>query len=694
MTYRPAGSNPDQNLKDVAQRRSQLSQRLPAQVLAGFALLVAAAVLYAFTLDNGLAPSELVGGDLITHQYAQVQARPSNAPGYPIYTMGGWLWFHGLRWALESAGFSKPNPIPILSSYSTLWALAALWLLYEIISRMTASERHPSGNWPVALAVSAFYAVTYFFWYYATTTEQYSSAVAQTLAIVFVLVLWLRSSNRLSLLYLLAFLSGLSLAHMLTVAFIVPPVVVAVIQVDPSLLRNPKAILGSLTAALLPLLSYVFVYVRGAQHPEWWGRQHYDSAADWFWDFVSTSQGREELMWAFEPGRPFLGNGFPELIGQELTWAMLLAGLAGIAFLRRPLPMVLYATLAIYLAFSWVYRFGNWFQVILPAYALLMIGFGSLADRWQRLVIEWSRPSRPSSVRRVAGPLLVATPILIIGLTVVWRFNESLPAADSRNRPGSNAFERAAVLLDGPLPTNSALFASVEDALALQYLTRIWGLRPDLRVISSIEAAAMLDVGPVYSTKEAVPTLVEELDRPGALQVHVVTPDWVRFRAKDTPTETAEMPVEEPPAVVVNERISDELLLDGYTVTIAPDGDPVVHTAQPKSDLILYWHLPGGEWPEGLSISVRPTVGGEFVADTRDPAMIVQIDRTLPTQLTLQQSIEADRITVADPYRVPFPVQSDADERGVTIILYRQSGSGFENIARFDLPLEIAPAEE
>ena len=46
-----------------------------------------------FTLDDGLRPGELEGGDLITHQYAQVQGRPSNAPGYPLYTMGGWLWF-------------------------------------------------------------------------------------------------------------------------------------------------------------------------------------------------------------------------------------------------------------------------------------------------------------------------------------------------------------------------------------------------------------------------------------------------------------------------------------------------------------------------------------------------------------------------------------------------------------------------
>src|SRR5215213_9775690 len=99
-------------------------------VWAGVVLLALALALYLLTLDNGLTPGELVGGDLITHQYAQVEARPSNAPGYPLYTMGGWAWFHGLRSLSVALGNALPNPILILSSYSTLWAILALGLLY------------------------------------------------------------------------------------------------------------------------------------------------------------------------------------------------------------------------------------------------------------------------------------------------------------------------------------------------------------------------------------------------------------------------------------------------------------------------------------------------------------------------------------------------------------------------------------
>ncbi len=119
---------------------------------AGIVLVLAALILYLLTLDNGLRPGELEGGDLITHQYAQVQARPSNAPGYPLYTLGGWAWFHGVRSLLGQ----HANPTAILSAYSTLWALLALWLLYQLIVDLT-------GNWGIGLLLGAFYAVTYFF---------------------------------------------------------------------------------------------------------------------------------------------------------------------------------------------------------------------------------------------------------------------------------------------------------------------------------------------------------------------------------------------------------------------------------------------------------------------------------------------------------------------------------------------------
>jgi hypothetical protein len=102
--------------------------RFPLRWLAGALLLLAIFALYLLTLDDGLRPDELMGGDLITHQYAQAEARFANAPGYPIYTMLGWAWFHSLRPLLRWAF----NPVQVLSLYSTFWAMLSLLLLYSI----------------------------------------------------------------------------------------------------------------------------------------------------------------------------------------------------------------------------------------------------------------------------------------------------------------------------------------------------------------------------------------------------------------------------------------------------------------------------------------------------------------------------------------------------------------------------------
>ena len=684
------------------------------RLIAGIILVIAAAVLYMLTLDNGLQPGELHGGDLITHQYAQVQARPSNAPGYPIYTMGGWLWFHAVHLLKRALGVPFPNPIPILSSYSTLWALLSLWLLYRIVCMSTESHERPVGNWPLAFLISMFYAVTYFFWYYATTTEQYSSAIAQTLAIVLLLMVWLRRQDSLSLLFALAFLCGLSLAHMLTVAFIVPPTVAAVLWVKPRLLRDWKAIAGCMLAAALPLLAYVFVYVRGAAHPEWWGSQQYASTWQWFWSFVSTAQGREELMWAFEPGRPFFGNGFPALIGHELTWFLVAAGLVGFAFLRRPMPFVLYGTLFIYLLFSWAYRFGNWFQVILPAYALIMIGVGALADRWQRTVAASMVKSSGGHWRRFVAAVSFAAPILVLAAMTIWRFDTSLARADSRNRSGDDALDRAAILLSGSLPLNAAVFASVDDLLALQYLTEIWGIRPDIQTVSSDRARDLVNTQPVYVTWDAAATLEQELNEEGDLSLRAVSPDWAALYAAaqvssalgaqdgdsgnelfgassgdlNTVFNAGEYSVE------LHDELLPGVVLDSYSVRPSPTGSPVTESTDVSYDVNLNWRLDDADWPEHVAISVRPTVGGEYLRDPDEAHGVLSNDHAEPAQLLFDAGPSIDMDEVVDPYRIRFPLADvpapDYDagsEQGFAIVLYRRLSDGFEDIARRDYPI-------
>lgn len=614
--------------------------------LAGAVTVVAAATLYLVTLDNGLRPGELAGGDLITHHYAQVQGRPSNAPGYPLYTIGGWLWFHGLRLVLGSAG----NPIAVLSAYSTLWALTALALLYAVAWRVT-------GRWPLSLAVTAFYAVTYFFWYYAVSSEQYASAVAQTLAIVLVAFIWddavgprrLPPPNRRAdrWLLLLAFLCGLSLAHLVTVAFIVPPLLWFVLSRQPDVLRRPRFLAQAAGLALLPLLAYAFVFVRGAQHPEWRGAGQWPDAWSWFWDFVSTQQGRNELTWSLTP---LWTNDFPELIWHELTWIVVLGGVAGLAALGRRRGGLLGGTLLIYLAFSFIDRLGNWYQVIMPAYALMIVSFSAAVDwLWRR----WGTGPR-------RWVLLAALTALVLA-----RGLQSWPAADQRNRPDDTALLAGqAILADDP-PPHAAVLGVYTDTLSLRYLIDIWGLRPDLSTVDSAAARRVLDAGqrPLVVTEAAVPLLWQEVDPEARLSSAGAT----LVTASRTPATT--LPPDLHP---VNRPVGDGLALAGYAVAPSQTGWRVRLAWRADAPI-------GHDW----SVSVRPTRNGELL--TGSDGAIVQTDAVHPVHGFYPTRRWSPGEVVLDDYTVGLADTGGAD--GLQVVVYRVGDGQFENLGVLNLPL-------
>ncbi|MHB0876491.1 MAG: protein O-mannosyl-transferase family [Anaerolineae bacterium] len=464
------------------------------EVLAGVVVLAAALCLYLLTLDNGLRLDELKGGDLITHQYAQVEGRPSNAPGYPLYTMGGWLWFRLGRAILGGL----LSPVEVLSLYSTAWAMLALALLYVLALQVGG------GRWPLAAAATAFYAVTYFFWYYAVSTEQYASAVFQTLLLVLLALLWQRRRHD-RYLHWMAFVAGTCLANLVTVAFIVPGLIWFVLSQEPGILCRRGLLLRLLALALLPLLAYVYVYVRGAQHPEWRGQGDWPSTLSWFISFLSTGQGRQEMTLSLWP----VDLKYLLLMADELTWPVLLAGLAGLALLERHQAVLAYATVAVYLLFSYVDRYGNWFQVIMPVYALLVLGCVSLA----RFVVDRAGGRRP----------LVAAVAVLLVVAAGERLLTNYPRSDLRDRADDNALcAGQAVLLDlAGEPAPVAVAVTYDEQVSLQYLATVYGVGHD------VVAVPPTDVGDAvgYLTRGALP-LAQPLPigwaRPRALGAEVL----------------------------------------------------------------------------------------------------------------------------------------------------------------------------
>ena len=478
---------------------------------------------------------------------------------------------------------------------------------------------------------------------------------------------------------------------MLTIAFIVPPLVIVILWQRPDLLRSPKAIIGSVIAAALPLLAYAFVYVRGAAHPEWWGEGDWPSAQAWFFSFLSTAQGREELGWGFEPGAALFGNGFPELIWQELSLPLLILGLLGILLFDRKLATLLYGMIGLTLLFSWAYRYGNWYQVILPAYPLILLGNTAVAEAWMR---AWRIPASAEPEQSADGnagrKAIQALPLILMAAAIGWRAAASLPAADSRQRAEDTALVRAAVLLDQGLPDGAPLFAAVNDALALQYLIDIWGVEGNHRTISSSQAAEQIAQSQaLLATLESTPILLDELREalPNELSVQtlVFSPDWVAVESAgdETVALTPALPLM-PPSASGSIPISDGVTLAAFAVAPSPKGNPAVIDSPGSVDLSLLWEIGAQGWPDGLAVSVRPTASGAFLPDQSDETgAILQVDRSQPVAVSLGGVLPAGPTTLLDAYRVPFPPQAD----GILLILYRSTEDGFENLAEIPLPL-------
>lgn len=592
--------------------------------------LLAAGLLYWATLDTGLTPGDLEGGDLITHQYAQVQARPSNAPGYPLYTMGGWLWFHGWRLLLPDA-----NPVSILSSYSSLWALLSLTVFFLILYRLTR------GNLVITLGISAFYGVSYFFWYYAVSTEQYTSAVMQTLLIVALVMAW-DEDGRDRWLYGLAFLLGLSLAHMVTVLFIGPGVLLFLLMKQPGLIKRWRLILISIFLALLPLTAYAYVIIRGAAHPEWWGQGNWNTARDWFLSFISTRQGRDEMTWSLLPFNPAL----PRLIWGELTPLLLLLGAVGWWLWGKRYLALLGLTAIIYLLFCYIDRFGNWYQVIMPLYPLVLLG---AAVSFYRL---WGM--FPKRLWRVMLTLILAALVML-------KFSASWPEANQRNRPEDTGLTPGWTILQQNPPPNAAIVVDAEEKLAMDYLTGIWGKRPDVSIIpTSAIARAFEQDRPVLVTANAASYAAAESDLP--LRYTAWGPTLLVVGNNELP----QLPLSD--MTLVSAELGDGLTLAGYQILTGGPAAWLVRLALQTEQ------TPENDW----AISVRLLANG---------AEIAQVDHGAPALgFTSTTSLQPGEI-VFDAFAFDLPDDAPAPD-ALRIILYRQLEDGsFKNLAILDFPI-------
>ena len=665
----------------------------------GWLLLVLAGTFYFLTHDNGLSAADLEGGDFPTLQYAQINGRPANGPGYPVYTMIGFLWFHSVRF-IQGAFFSPlPNPTPIFSAYNTIWALVALWILYRLLLRLTPTTGLSGPRWLFPWLICLFYAFTRGFWWHANNSEQYCSVVAQTLALVLLFLRWEEAVNSeeqasgknkpgpgsLRLLYAMAFLCGLFLAHQVTSTMIIPPLVVAVLHKQPSLLRLPKVVLGAILAAAAPLTSYLFIYLRGAANHEWRGEEALKSDLEWFWSFVSVPQGQGEISLGLQWGQPLFARHFPQLIWQDLSIPVFVLGILGIALYRPRVRYLIYGTVLFYLVFAWVNRFGNGLNIYIPANSLVLLGLLPVAVYVQRTAIKWMTVQFVNSrfQARPSAAMATAVPILFLLGATYWTFTSSWNWADQRDRARDTALDLPAMLLAQQLPPQTALYADYSVRVGLGYLISAWGFRPELFAVSEDRAKEHLENGGrVAVTKEAVRYLLKLLQL-NDLGFHRIAPDWILL--SQGPSED-NLPS---PQHKETYGLGEGILLKGFTAVPSPG--PLIPTkdsclpcleAEGSLDVTLFWGSESGSTPNDWSISLRAYKEGEQVSNADGTQ--VRLDSSGPVYgLRTFSSIDPNR-TVLDSYRLPTAGHADS----LHLILYRKVEGGFEHLAELWLPLK------
>ena len=259
---------------------------------------------------------------------------------------------------------------------------------------------------------------------------------------------------------------------------------------------------------------------------------------------------------------------------------------------------------------------------------------------------------------------------ILLGLLalVIYRGVVSYPRADSSRRAEDTGLQPGWTILADDPPAGTAVLGTLGETLALNYLTEIWGARPDVRSITSAEAKALVAAGtPVAVTSAALPLVPAEVS-PAAhysalgrtLVAVSATPVW------DLGPSGAAALGEFRPWV---HDFGGELQLQAGRVGI--------NRAKGEAGALLIWQAPPSP-SQDWAISVRLTQG-----DTE----IAQLDREHPVNGAYPTSRWTPGEMVADAY--PFALTPGTAPDGLTVVVYRKLADGsFDNldVAHFPLP--------
>ncbi len=425
----------------------------------------------------------------------------AHAPGYPLYTMIGWLFSH--LFPIGTVAFR-------LNLLSAVFGVGACTAVYALALRVTPRP-------VVAAAAALALAFSYFFWLDALAAEVYTLD-AMLFAVVLLAAYTWRAQPSASRAALVGLALGLACANRTTSILYLPALLAfawmsaasdpkAYAGRDPKTYaagRDPKTYAAAGLGLVAGLLTYLYLPLRSAAGVEVGpgtyrldGTLLVDNLASLggFWHHVSAAAFRGEAF-AYGPVDALAEAGqFVAWLAGSFLVVGLGLGAAGIARQwqtdRALLVLVAGAALPVTLFFINYGAIDKRFM-FLPAYVAwslwIAVGIDWMLDIAQVPVASWW------ALSALALPLLA----LIINWPLVTQH-------------GQRAVRVEAQQFLGQVAPRAVVFGRFTDVAPMQYLQQVEGQRPDVRLVNgwTIEegflvelAAANVGVRPFYLTQQ------------------------------------------------------------------------------------------------------------------------------------------------------------------------------------------------
>ena len=398
----------------------------------------------------------------------------AHPPGYPLYTMIGWLFTRLVPVGNEAYRLNMMSALLAAASLTLIGAATRRW------ARKLGFERPAALIGGVVAALTLGTATT--FWSQATIANIRMPTVLAAALALYALARFADAPDQHHAdraVLLLALAMGLGIGHHPSLVFVGIFFVVYLALTDPRFFLQPRRWWKPLLVVVLSLLPLLYLPLRGAAGAplsppglnEWDGFVHH-----------VTAQGFEGDMFAFANAEalPHRLTLVPTLFLLQFNRVLLVASVLGLlvlAWLDWRLLILLAGGLILHTFVSITYRAPQTVEYMMPAYLPIAVSVGMLTAWFLSSLLPRRISGLSVAKYAKAGAALLAAAVLLAGLVNGLNHAPSfLTLADDHSTR-----EMMESIL-GPAPANALILADWRWATPLWYLQWVEGQRPDVDV--------------------------------------------------------------------------------------------------------------------------------------------------------------------------------------------------------------------